>query len=179
MPTGKQASRGMTYLLLLFVLASGGGALAALGQRWQTVAQRERETELLWRGLQLRDAIERYVTASPAGAPALPQTLQDLLQDRRQAEPRYWLRQLYGDPFTGTADWVLLRHASGGILGVASRSTRPALRQRGLPEGVTVVDGALPRHADWHFVTAFNAPPPSPTRPTRPARPAPTPGSRP
>jgi type II secretory pathway pseudopilin PulG len=167
MPTGKRASKGYTYLLLLFVLAIGGAGLAALGQRWQTLAQRERETELIWRGLQLRDAIERYVAASPPGAAGLPATLQDLLQDRRQSTPRHWLRQLYADPFTGAADWVLLRHPEGGIQGVASRSTRPALRRHGLPAGVTVVDSALPRVADWQFKTRYE-PPPKPRATTIP-----------
>ncbi len=166
MPTGKRPAQGTTYLLLLFVLAIGGAGLATLGQRWQTLAQRERETELLWRGLQLRDAIERYIAASPPGTPGLPTSLQDLLDDRRQAVPRHWLRQIYIDPCTGAADWVLLRHPQGGIQGVASRSTRPALRRHGLPAGVTVVGAALPRVGDWQFKTVYEPPPKTRTTPS-------------
>jgi type II secretory pathway pseudopilin PulG len=62
--------RGFTYLVLLFGLAVGGAALAALGTHWQQAAQRERETELVFRGLQLRDALQRFHDQTPDGQPA-------------------------------------------------------------------------------------------------------------
>lgn len=163
--------RGFTYLVLLFGLAIGGAALAALGTQWQQAAQRERETELLFRGLQLRDALQRFHDQTPDGQPALPQTLDELLTDARRSEPRHHLRQLYPDPFTGQADWVLLRAADGGITGLHSQSTRTLLRRHGLPTGVDtsapgVPDGTPPpsaRASDWHFAIAVRRPP---TRPT-------------
>jgi type II secretory pathway pseudopilin PulG len=136
--------RGFTWLLLLFGLAIAGAGLARLGTQWQQAAQREREAELLFRGLQLRDALLRFQAQTPTGQPALPHTLDELLSDRRRPEPRHHLRRLWTDPFTGAADWVLLRAADGGIVGLHSRATRPLLRRAGLPAGVTVDLAASP-----------------------------------
>ncbi len=162
MPTGEHRprppahprppGRGFTYLALLFGLAIGGAALAGLGTQWQQAAQREREAELLFRGLQLRDALQRFHDQSPDGQPVLPQTLDDLLADRRRPTPRHHLRQLYTDPFTGQADWDLLRRPDGAIVGLRSRSPRPLLLQA-LPPGVQPDPGrAAPwRARDWRF----------------------------
>jgi type II secretory pathway pseudopilin PulG len=128
-----RGERGFTYLLLLFSVALMGAGLAALGTQWQVAAQREREAELLFRGLQIRDALERYHALTPAGARPLPLALDELLVDQRGLEPRHHLRRLYADPFSGQADWALLRLADGGIVGVHSRSQRTALRQHDLP----------------------------------------------
>lgn len=153
MRTGERPRRGFTYLWLLFALVLGGVVLAAVGQAWQTRAQREREAELLWRGLQIRDALQRY--AGEGGA--WPRALSDLLEDHRHAKPRHWLRRLYADPFTGQADWLLLRDATGGVFGVASRSRQPALRLHGLPEGVEPPDSTSPSVGDWKFVAGLPA----------------------
>ena len=128
-----RAEQGFTYVLLLFSVALMGAALAALGTQWQVAGQREREAELLFRGLQIRDALQRFNALTPAGTLPLPLTLDELLVDRRALEPRFHLRRLYADPFSGQADWVLLREAGGGILGLHSQSQRPALRRHDLP----------------------------------------------
>ncbi len=154
MQTG-DAQRGFTYLALLFALALGGAALAALGERWQTAAEREREAELLFRGGQIRDAIARYAAA---GGGALPPSLEALLRDERVQPPRHWLRQLYADPFSGQPDWLLLRAPGGGVQGVASRSRRIALRRHALPVTLDAeaqaaqADGTPPRVGDWQFL---------------------------
>lgn len=163
--------RGFTWLLLLFGLAIASAGLARVGTHWQHAAQREREAELLFRGLQLRDALQRYQAQTPAGQPTLPRTLDDLLSDHRWPAPRHHLRQRWPDPFTGAADWVLLRAADGGIVGLHSRADRPLLRRTGLPAGV--VDAAAdataagrPRPAlarDWLFTVQ-----PASTNPTPP-----------
>lgn len=160
MRTGRPGSpRGFTYLGLLFALALGGVALAAIGERWQLAAQREREAELLFRGSEIRVALERYAAATAAGAPPQPQTLQDLVHDTRGPAPRHWLRRLYVDPFSGSADWRLLRNAEGGITGVASSAQRPALRRHGLPDGVTLAaEAPTPlRVGDWEFIAGSAA----------------------
>lgn len=138
MQTGSAAGqRGFTYLWLLFVLALGGVALAALGEREQTRQLREREAELRFRGEAIAAALGRYAQATPLGHLPLPQRLDDLLTDRRFPKPQRHLRQLYADPFTGQADWepVLGQAAvaaeegasapiASGIVGVRSRSSR-------------------------------------------------------
>jgi hypothetical protein len=79
---------------------------------------------------------------------------------------------LWTDPATGRADWVLLRDARGGIVGLHSRSVLPALRRHGLPEGVVLAAPGRPRLADWCFMADGAAPPPPPneTDPRRETR---------
>jgi len=155
----------MSYLMLLFSVALAGAALAALGPQWQAQAQREREAELLFRGLQIRNALQAWQANTAPGQAGLPERLEDLLDDPRPGSSgtgpaRYWLRQLYTDPFTGAADWVLLRTPDGGIRGVHSRSRTPAMRQHALP--LTVARSSGPNHngvvtdapaavGDWRF----------------------------
>jgi len=142
--------RGFTYLGMLFFVAITAAALAALGQRWSTAAQRERERELEFRGGEIARAIESYLLASPSQPPAHPHSLEDLLRDARGIKPRHHLRRLYADPFTGKPDWVLLVAPTDprGIAGVHSRSEQVLLRQLGDAEGATS------RASDWLFKPA-------------------------
>jgi len=146
MRTGSARSGGFTYLWLLFVLALGGVALAALGEQESTRQQREREAELRFRGEAIAAALGRYAEATPVGHVPLPQRLDDLLADRRQPTPRRHLRQLYVDPFTGQPDWELVlgratvavaaegaasAAAGSGIVGVRSRSSHRLMATAG------------------------------------------------
>jgi type II secretory pathway pseudopilin PulG len=165
---------GFTYLLLLFVLAIGSAALATLAQQWLNLDQRERETELLFRGTQFVRALASYAAATPAGRPAAPSSLEELLVDQRSEPARHHLRRLYVDPFTRQADWQLLTNETGQIIGLHSRSRQTALRVVDLP----LQSGADPRAVavgDWRFEatapsTAASGPTPSPSPPrsTRP-----------
>ena len=155
------AQRGATYLLLLFVLAVAGAGMAALGEQWALAAQRERETELLFRGQQISQALADWRDLNPPGQrvePGTPMTLQALLVDERVSPPRHHLRRLYADPFTGQPDWALLLDAEGRINGVSSRSRRPAQRRVGvvLREGA---DDTRPTVGDWLFMAATRAAP--------------------
>lgn len=153
---------GATYLLLLFMLAVMAAGMAALGTQWAVAAQREREAELLFRGSQFSHALASWRDATPAGQPAAPLQLDELLMDERSTPPRHHLRRLFTDPFTGQADWELLRRADGRIVAVASRARSPALRrvQRPLrPEA----NPAQPTVGDWVFEAA-----PSPAEPSTP-----------
>ena len=160
MPSGKpdvrRVQRGMTYLLLLFVLAAAGAGMAALGEQWALAAQREREAELLFRGRQFSQALADWRDLSPAGQPRAPLSLRALLVDERLRPPRHHLRQIYVDPFSGQADWDLVLDAEGRIQGLASRSRRPALRRVRvvLREGA---DSSQPAVGDWVFMTSAAA----------------------
>jgi type II secretory pathway pseudopilin PulG len=164
-PAARSSSRGFTWWGLLLVLAVSGAMLAALGASWSTQSQREREAELRFRGEQIREAIGRYRGArEPA---AWPQTLDDLLTDRRggfEGGPRHHLRRRWTDPFTGSADWELLPAPAPqtGFLGVRSRS--PARRLT--LQGAAAHDGE-PRVSDWRFVHAAETPVQTPRAPTR------------
>jgi len=181
MPTGKpcraercnrgRTARGFTYLLLLFGVAIGSAGLAAAGTAWSTAAQRAREAELLFRGGEYARALAAYRHATPSGQPAAPLNLAELLEDRRSPRTQRHLRRLYPDPYTGAADWVLLREGDR-ITGLHSRAETPVFRA---PPGHAEADrdqsrsqshseaaSAPPRTAraaDWHF-TADNAPQP-------------------
>jgi type II secretory pathway pseudopilin PulG len=152
----RTSERGFSYLLLLFALVLGGVLLAATGEHWQVLLQREREAELLFRGGEIRRALQSYHATAVDGVARYPETLADLLEDRREAPPQHHLRRLYLDPFTGAADWLLLRDADGRISGVHSRTRLPALRREGVPAApsLTGETSAAPegRVGDWWFV---------------------------
>ena len=169
-----RAERGFTYVLLLFSVALMGAALAALGTQWQVADQREREAELLFRGLQIRDALQRFNALTPAGTRGLPLALDELLVDRRGLEPRFHLRRLYADPFSGQADWALLREAGGGIVGLHSRSQRPALRRHDLPvASLAAVPAATGAAASGPAVPGMHRPGPADHHTTAESAPAP------
>jgi len=163
MRTGKTpATRGFTYVGLLFALALAGAALARFGEHWELWAQRERETELVFRGGELARALASYAARSdvPSRGPAL--SLEQLLADDRGAATVHHLRRLYRDPFADPAGsapgapssphWRLERDAQGAIVGVSSIGTRPALRRT--PPGAVLREGVqadLARVGDWIF----------------------------
>ena len=160
----RNGERGFTYLLLLFAMAAGGVALAALGEQWVTLMQRDREAELLFRGREIAAALASWRDSTPAGQPVAPEDLQQLLTDTRTTPPRHHLRRLYTDPFTGQADWLLLRDDQGRITAVASRSRQPALARPRLPQRAPV-SSHRPSVGDWLFEPpeAVSAEPPSPS----------------
>ncbi|WP_439536891.1 hypothetical protein [Methyloversatilis sp.] len=119
------SQRGFSYLLLLFAVAALGIASAGSALMWSTLAQTERERELLFIGGEFSRALQRYFDASPAEPKSYPATLQDLLEDKRQPTPLRHLRKLYFDPMTRSQDWGLV--VSGGqIRAVYSKSEQPA-----------------------------------------------------
>jgi type II secretory pathway pseudopilin PulG len=166
MPRGRRARRGeggFTYVGLLAVIALIGVMLAAAGEVASTAAQREREAQLLWVGHAYRAAIGRYWRDRRA----YPQTLEELLGAAPDApiQVRY-LRRLYPDPMTNAVDWVLVRAPNGGIMGVASSSTRAPLKTGQFDDEDEPFAEAT-TYGEWQF--------------TSPARvvPAPTPGANP
>ncbi len=166
---------GFSYLLLLFAVAALGIASAGSALMWSTLAQTERERELLFIGGEFSRALGRYYAASPVEPKRYPATLNDLVEDRRQPTPLRHLRKIYFDPVTHSQDWGLVM-SDGQIRAVYSKSEKPA-RIRVLPAWVDAtgdkVAGALKtgpmlptkveepsrtgqspdlRHADWLFV---------------------------
>jgi len=124
--------RGFSYVLLLFMVALTGWALAGVAQVWHTLSIREKEAELLFIGKQFRDAIMRYAASSP-GTPQYPKKLEDLLHDPRFPQIRRHLRQIYVDPMTGKANWGLVTGPDGVVLGVHSLSEDTPVKVAGFP----------------------------------------------
>lgn len=144
---------GFTYIGLLIFVAIMGVGLAATGMVFSRQAQREKERQLLFVGDQFRRAIGQYYERSPGGAKRFPQTLEDLLLDRRYPATQRHLRRIYLDPMTSKTEWGLVRGADNGIVGVYSLSDAQPLKKAGFPEPYESFEAAE-SVSDWKFVYA-------------------------
>lgn len=130
---GQRRQGGFTYLMLIWWVAISGVMLAALADNWSHAMRRQREAELVFRGEQIRHAIQSYrKVVLPDGSSQWPTQLEDLLEDRRGPKPVRHLRRLWPDPITGQAQWGLIKEGLG-IKGVFSDSPAKPLAP---PEGV-------------------------------------------
>lgn len=152
--TGSHTMRGnggFTYLSVLFMVTVMGLAAGAAGKYWSFEAKREREGELLFRGQQIRAAIERYYFESP-GAKSYPRSLEDLVNDKRYPVIKRYLRKIYADPITGNADWEILRSPDGvGITGVRSSSDAEPIKKKGFPLDLKGFEDRI-SYSEWQFV---------------------------
>ena len=167
--SGKHAMRrdhGFTYLGLLFAVALSAGALAVAASLWSTEAKRDRETELLFVGHQMRVAIGDYRDEAPAGqSHVFPRSLDDLVDDKRWPTRRRHLRKVFTDPMTGKAEWGIVQGPGGSVMGVFSQSEAAPLKRGGFAaRDSDFADAASYR--DWQFV--YTPPAASPGAP--PAR---------
>ncbi|AAZ97395.1 conserved hypothetical protein [Thiobacillus denitrificans ATCC 25259] len=149
MPTGERGQRGFTYLYVLLMIALVSLGLAAAGTVWRTEARRANEAELLFVGAQYRQAIESYYTLDP-GLPRLPQSVADLLEDRRRPEPVRHLRRAYRDPITGREMQSIVAEGEG-IVGMMSAAPGRPLKQAGFPPEEQDFSDAE-SYAEWRFV---------------------------
>ena len=157
----KNDQRGATYLLLMLAIVLISIAVTAAAKQWKTVLQREKEADLLARGIEIQTALALYsakmlaqgsVQTTPAPAtPAqggqfrYPLTLEELTKP-----PKPFLRKAYKDPITG-GDWEYVRDpATGRIKGVRSPSKAIAIKQHNFPPAVQYFEG-LELHHDWVF----------------------------
>jgi type II secretory pathway pseudopilin PulG len=154
MPTGdagrwtRQRRGGFVYLGLLWMLAVTAAGLAFVGESWTHAARRERERELIFRGEQIRTAIDRYRRAIPTRS-EWPKSLDELVEDRRESEVRHHLRRRFQDPFGQAEGWAEIRDPAGGLIGVRSRSNLPPLSRWPRDAGHA---GMARRLSDWRFV---------------------------
>ena len=56
---------GFTFLAVIFMVMIIGIMLGLTGQSWKTAMKREREKELLFRGSQIKEAIENWYKTNP------------------------------------------------------------------------------------------------------------------
>jgi len=102
---GERAPRDSGYILLgiTILLVILGISLVAAVPLWQKGVQREREQELIFRGYQYMQAIERYQRKYPG---AYPPSVDVLVEQK-------FLRKAYKDPMGGKdGEWNLLRQMS-------------------------------------------------------------------
>ncbi len=100
-----RARQDSGYILfgIVIILVILGVSLVAAVPLWQKAVQREREQELIFRGYQYMQAIERYQRKYPG---AYPPSVDVLVEQK-------FLRQAYKDPFGGKeGEWNVLRQLS-------------------------------------------------------------------
>lgn len=98
------ADAGYNMVVLMVLVTVLNVLVAAALPAWSGVIQREKEEELIFRGLQYAEAIRIFQTRF--GRP--PSRLEELVE----VEPRS-IRRLWEDPLTGEARWGLI-FAGGG-----------------------------------------------------------------
>ena len=140
---------GYALIALLILVAIVGLTLGAVSTIWTTTSTRNREQQLLWTGVQFRDAIGSYVKSSPGGA-QYPKRLRDLLEDPRFPNVRRHLRQVYRDPFTGEANWGLVKNGDF-IVGVYSLAPGAPIKRAGFAAGLESFEEAS-SYGEWKFV---------------------------
>ncbi len=177
----KRANKGFVYLWALFAVTVAGITLAATGQVWQTKLKREKELELLFIGDEFRKAIMSYYNNQLTGVRQYPESLEELLEDKRGPVPVRHLRKMYIDPMTLSDEWGVVKeehapqqarrqnnrqnNALGGsntigsasvtkrkvIVGVYSLSDRKPLKKGNFPEHFAKFSEAE-TYQDWQFV---------------------------
>ncbi len=169
---------GFTFLTVMFSIVLIGTMIGTAARQLTTVAKREKETELLFRGQAIRRGIELYYRTSRAGFSQYPRTLEDLIKDPGSPGIRRYLRKIYPDPVTG-GEWVLLRDGSGRVKGVRSASEETPLKIGNFPEELKSFEGKK-KYSEWLFEynpqQAIHNPPPS-KAPVPPATPSSPPSS--
>jgi type II secretory pathway pseudopilin PulG len=140
--------RGVTYLMLMFTIVLIGIVTTAAAKQWKVIVQREREADLLAKGIEIQNALALYSATIKAGrvmpGEVYPQTLADLTRS-----PKPFLRKAYIDPMQ-SGDWEYLRAPTGGIMGVRSKSRAKPFMQRNFPLAVRHFEGRA-SYYEWVF----------------------------
>lgn len=109
-----RSEQGYVLLGIAIGLVILGIFMAAAVPAWDYVIQREREQELLWRGRQYVQAIQRFQQRYPG---AFPPNVEVLVEEK-------FLRKAYRDPMNrteeGEGEWRILRQNSPEIRGLAT-----------------------------------------------------------
>jgi len=111
--------RGSAYLMLMVVIAVMGVSMMATGKQWALVMKREKEAELVFRAIRIKNAIEAYALDYRLHSASRPNQFPLSLQQLTKPPKRY-LPTVYQDPVTGS-DFELIKVA-GQVRGVRSRS---------------------------------------------------------
>lgn len=143
-----QNELGWTYLAALMAIVLMGTSLTVVGTHWKIIMQREREAELLFRGLRIKHAIERYAADYEVRKGTRPNQYPLRLEQLVDGPKRY-LPKVYQDPITNE-DFDLIME-NGQIRGVRSRSQEAPL------------DRVYFKEAATYSQVAFRAIPPSAT----------------
>lgn len=156
---------GFTFLAALMIVVIMGIMLGLAAQPWKTIMQREREQELLFRGLEIRQAIASW-NARKVATPL--NKLEDLYLDDRELQTKKYLRQRdpkgeEKDPMTGKP-WTLIKDTTGvkGIIGVASTSDDVPLKVSFSEYSGLDAFAGKTKYSQWRFVFGADPGPPLP-----------------
>lgn len=158
-----KGQRGFTYLALLVIIVILGIVLMAAGRQWRIIVKRDKEEELLFRGGQMRKAVEMHYLTLHGGKNIYPKNLEDLVKDPSSFTAKRYLRKIYKDPITGE-DWVLLLDKDGRIKGVRSKSDEEPLKKYNFPPEFQSFEGKI-KYSDWLF--EYTPAPPQPPVPPK------------
>src|SRR2546426_7951775 len=173
---------GVTYLLVMLAVVLLGISVTVAAKQWKAVVQREKEADVVARGVEIQSALAVYSAQQKKGrvvqGEIYPLTLEELTK-----QPKPALRKAYKDPITGD-EWEYVRDPTGRIKGVRSKSKAEPFKQKDFPPLLRHFDG-LTSYNDWVFqypnASTPQAPvaqpttPGQPTAPGQPAPPAPSP----
>ena len=144
----RRQETGFSYLMVMIAITLMGLAMTVAARQWKTMVQRELETDLLAKGIEIQTALALYSASTKAGrvlpGEVYPQTLAELTRP-----PKPFLRKVYLDP-VGRGEWELLRAPAGGIMGVRSKSRQKPIKQGNFPLAVRHFEGKQ-THYDWVF----------------------------
>ncbi|MBT1075366.1 type II secretion system protein [Geobacter grbiciae] len=152
------SSAGFTYIAALMVIVIMGIMLGITGQTWRTKMKRERETELLFRGVQYQRAIRRWhqydvtegkplKTTTQAARPL--NDLKDLLKDPGSLSKERYLRRLFTDPFTDK-EFEVVRNPQKGIIGVRVTEEDEPFKQGNFDKELEGLDQKK-KYNEWVF----------------------------
>jgi hypothetical protein len=130
----RNRQRGFAYIMALIAVMLMLTATLAIYEKGATMARRDREDEMIWRGNQYKRAIRLYYHKTGK----YPQTLDDLTKGLPQL---HFLRQEYKDP-TNKADgtWRFIYvNAAGSIIGSVKYATLQQMQILDMNGGVMPV----------------------------------------
>ena len=156
---------GFTYAGLLFAVVTAALAVSVGARLLGNEQRRDKESQLLFAGDEIRRAIETYHAKNSAGVNPFPRRLEWLLRDPNQPGMQRYLRNIYRDPMidrdaAGALEagaWTLILDVNGQIVGVHSASTRAPLKRSGFPKQYDGFSQAK-HYSDWKFIAAGGVP---------------------
>ena len=143
-----QEERGVTYLLVMLAVVLIGISVTVAAKQWKAVVQREKEADLLARGIEVQTALAVYSAQQKKGR-VVPGEIYPLTLEELTKQPKPALRKAYKDPMTGN-DWEYVRDPTGRIKGVRSKSKAEPFKQKDFPPLLRHFDG-LTNYNDWVF----------------------------
>ena len=170
MKNGKTGSEsGYTYFGLLLAVLGASLAVSAGASLLGNEARRDKETELMFAGDEIRRALELYHAKNADGPHPFPKKMEWLLRDPNQPSLQRYLRRIYRDPVHdqdvedapvasgASGEWMVIVDANGQIVGVHSNSAREPLKRAGFPKRYEAF-GQARRYSEWKFIAAGGAP---------------------